>query len=374
MTLSRTARILIALLLVAAAAFVWINFFSNAPTPIPATPTVEQPAQPAETGEADAPAEGDAVVEGDAVAAGDATAEGDAPTVAVSPDGDAPTVVTTPNDAVVGREIRVAEFPFLVNEPPAEATEADAGEEGDETAEAGAGGETRASVNPFSPIVLPETASAVAEARPEATSSPNVETVDVPDAPTVETVQAEVPVPAAPAPRALAPAGSSTASLPRTLPGGTLPIAPDILSSPRAEPAMLTPLDLADRTAIREPDAPTASAPLPTLAGPDGEPDGDPMPLAVGEVPAAGTPDEPLVAGADGLARFLRDRNVAFTGSVVGSVGVGVFRVDGTTAPIVLALGQPLPDTEIVLTDLRGQAAEFTLQDTTHVLTLDLRR
>ena len=44
MTLSRTARILIALLLVAAAAFVWINFFAETPdTPPLAGPTVEAP-------------------------------------------------------------------------------------------------------------------------------------------------------------------------------------------------------------------------------------------------------------------------------------------------------------------------------------------
>ena len=356
MTLSRTARILIALLLVAAAAFVWINFFSTTPATTPATPTVTTPAQPDEADAAD-------------------PADDGAPTVPVSPDGSTPTVVTSPEDAVVGREVEVAEFPFLVDQPPAERAEVPDEADQADAAAGGAAGRARASINPFSPIVLPEPAAAtVVEARPEATATPDVQTVDVPDAPGVETVQAETPVPAAPAPRALAPAGSVPSTLPRALAGGTLPVAPDILTSSRAEPAVLTPIDLPDRTAIREPAGPVSSGRLPTLAGAEGDPSGDPSPLAPGEVPAAGTPDEPLVAGADGLARFLRDRNVAFTGSVVGSVGVGVFRVDGTASPIVLALGQSLPDTEIVLTDLRGQAAEFTLDDTTHVLTLDLRR
>jgi hypothetical protein len=40
----------------------------------------------------------------------------------------------------------------------------------------------------------------------------------------------------------------------------------------------------------------------------------------------------------------------------------------------VVALGQTLPDSEIVLTDLRGQQAELTLGDTSRILVLDLRR
>lgn len=360
MTLSRTARILIALLLVAAAVFVWINFFQNAPdTTTPATPTVTQPAQPG--------AEEDTATPG----------QDGAPAVTVAPDGSAPTVVTTPSDAVVGRDVEVAEFPFLVDQPPP----AEAAAETQETTEAGAGrpgGDARASINPFSPIVLPA-APSVAQASAaapsgDAGSSPAVQTVDVPSAPEVETVAAEVPVPAAPAPRALAPAGVGTSSLPRPLATGTLPVAPDVLTSTRAERETLAPIDLPDRTAIREPDAPLQATPLPALADAPREAGAEPTPLGPGEVPEAGTPDQPLVAGADSLARYLRDRNVAFTGSVVGSVGVGVFRVSGASAPIILALGQSLPDTEIVLTDLRGRAAEFTLDDTTHVLSLDLRR
>jgi hypothetical protein len=74
------------------------------------------------------------------------------------------------------------------------------------------------------------------------------------------------------------------------------------------------------------------------------------------------------------LARFLRDQNYAFTGSVLGPVGIGVFRSDLDPSPVVVALGQTLPETEIVLTDLRGQQAELRLGDTTQILTLDLRR
>jgi len=59
---------------------------------------------------------------------------------------------------------------------------------------------------------------------------------------------------------------------------------------------------------------------------------------------------------------------------VTGSIGVGVFRSSDASNPIVLALGQTLPDSDITLTQIGGQTAAFTLGDTTHVLTLDLRR
>jgi hypothetical protein len=355
-TLSRTARILIALLLVAAAAFVWINFFSSAPDAPPASPAVQAPAP-----SPDASGAVDGAVDG--------AADAGAPSVAVP--GAAPTVVAPSDGTVVGREVEVAELPFLIDQPPA----VELPEDGNGNGEAGIerpGGDARASVNPFSPIVAPASASA---GPAPATTPPEVEVVDVPDAPEVQDVAAQAPVPPAPAPRALAPAGAPAATLPRTVANGTLPVVPSVLRDTRAEPLAPTPIDLPQRTAVREPAGPVGAPPLPTLSGsPVGPASAEPTPLAAGAVPASGTPDQPLVAGADGLARYLRDRNVVFTGSVVGSVGVGVFRVAGTTAPIVLALGQTLPDTEIVLTDLRGQTAEFTLGDTTHVLSLDLRR
>ncbi len=70
----------------------------------------------------------------------------------------------------------------------------------------------------------------------------------------------------------------------------------------------------------------------------------------------------------------MRDENFSFTGSVLGPVSVGVFRSDLDNVPLVVALGQTLPDTDIVLTDLRGQQAELRLGDITQILTLDIRR
>ena len=368
MTLSRTARILIALLLVAAAAFVWINFFAETPdTPPLAGPTVEAPQAPAEGEGVDG-----ATVDSSAVDGGPAD---DAEAAdAIVDDGEAgpPTVVAGPDVDVVGRDVVVAELPFLITEPPAAAETPEA------EAEAAAAGATRpsfgarASVNPFSPIVVQEPAQAAAP--PAQPASPEVVEVEVPGAPPVEDTQAVAPTPRAPAPAALAPASPRTASLPRALPGGTLPVAPDVLTTSRSEPRQVAPPDLPVRAAIREPSAPNETPTLRPMGAALADGTAQPSPLGPGEVAAAGIPDRPLVSGADTLSQYLRDRNVAFTGSVVGSVGVGVFRMGGSSTPIVLALGQPLPDTEIVLTDLRGQAAQFTLGDTTHVLNLDLRR
>jgi hypothetical protein len=85
-------------------------------------------------------------------------------------------------------------------------------------------------------------------------------------------------------------------------------------------------------------------------------------------------PDAPMAAGVDPLSRYLRDNNVVFTGSVLGTVAVGVFRSADAAMPLVVSLGQTLPETDIVLTDLTGLKAEFTLADSTQVLSLDLRR
>jgi len=89
---------------------------------------------------------------------------------------------------------------------------------------------------------------------------------------------------------------------------------------------------------------------------------------------ANGSGNPPLQAGTDSLSRYLRDHNVRFTGTVLGPVSVGVFRSDQYTAPVVVSLGQDLPQTKITLTDLRGHEAVFSYQEATQSLSLDLRR
>lgn len=96
-----------------------------------------------------------------------------------------------------------------------------------------------------------------------------------------------------------------------------------------------------------------------------------PRPLPVTALASHG---QPLAAGITPLSRYLRDHNVTFTGSVLGPVSVGMFHTSQSEAAIVVSLGQALPDTTIILTDLRGQQAELTLGDASQILTMELRR
>ena len=159
---------------------------------------------------------------------------------------------------------------------------------------------------------------------------------------------------------------------------------PELLREPRVGSAAEE-VDFATVTAIAVPDAEPANLAASAAEPAQAEAPDQVEPIAPIETEApviadAPTPTTtptltpPLAAGATQLARFLRDQNYAFTGSVVGPVGVGVFRSDLDPAPVVVVLGQTLPDTEIVLTDLRGQQAELRLGDSTQILTLDLRR
>lgn len=427
MTLSRTARILLAFLLAIVAAFLWINVAATTPagrsflarsTPSasaggpPSVPDDAEDAREAEDARgAEAPQEsaeredgGDGAADPDAdssllpfIARDDADPAveseedeadddlepepGDSPagpTRDAAPDEGPPVVVAPGESDVVGRDVVVAEFPFLFTAPPVGDGVAEDAEDPPGPGEGRPGARARSELNPFSPIVL--RAPAIPASEEEAAAppqAPDVVEVDVPPAPRVDERAAAppaAPAPSAPAPRALAPSSPRTSGLPRALPSGSLPVAPDLLTDTRAEAAPGTPVRPPD-VAIREPSDPADPPPsLRPVGGSVAAGELEPTPLAPGEVASSGVPDRPLVAGSDALSRYLRDRNVTFTGSVVGSVGVGVFRVAGTSAPVVLALGQPLPDSDIVLTNLRGQAAEFTLGDTSQVLNLDLRR
>jgi hypothetical protein len=434
MAMSRTARILVAILLLAAAAFFWVNFYTqNRTAETPATDpaasdgvAVPPATTPAATEPASAVAEGDDAAPSDAAATpaepgGEPTAEVDAtpsteePTdldaVVVAPivgePGDGPPTVVVDAPVAVGREIVVADLPFLVTEPRPLAVDEELDTE--EVAQAvpvrGVTVPTRATVNPFSPVVVRVPP---APERDIPAADRAVTEVAVPAAPTpAEAAAAAAAARAsAPTPRAVAPAPvGETAGL-RPLPTGTvLSSTPSLLREPRAATAA-APVEVPPVVAVAVPDVeatvpgtdpvagnPTASTPsnvdpeplgAPSAAGPasDAAATADAttdQPGAVASPDAAATPPTPadpppLAAGASSLARFLRDGNYAFTGSVVGPISVGVFRSDRDATPLVVAIGQTLPDTDIVLTDLRGQQAELRLGDSTQILTLDLRR
>jgi hypothetical protein len=417
MALSRTARILIAILLLAAAAFFWVNFFvqgrvaqtpaqdpvaANPPVPTPSAATPSAPDVATEPADAAAPgAAPTASTQTDADAATEAEAAGDPEAVAGTPAGSIVVVVQDPPaiaiDApvAVSRDVVIADLPFLVTSPPLVAIDVEPeGEEGD--APGAVTVPTRATINPFSPVVV---------------RTPPPPDRDVPQP---GNVVGEVPVPAAPAgavtqqataavraptptPRPLAPATTVAAGLTRELPTGTvLSSTPDLLRSPRVG-TVADRVDLPAITAIAVPAAePVTIAPPPTPRAPIPQVDLRPVgPIAIpvattdeptivvddaatdgttGVATSGTTAGAPLPAGTTQLARYLRDYDYAFTGSVMGPVSVGVFRSQADPTPIVVALGQTLPNTEIVLTDLRGMQAELTLGDSTQILSLDLRR
>lgn len=390
MTLSREARILIGLLVLAIGAWVWLNFAHHEGTSQTLLNTGAQAAE--------------------------------------APPERTPSVAPT-----VARDVQIAELPFLVTAPPAETTAVTV--TGQEKSPTG-GAPTlppakRVSVNPFSPIIV-KTAPA-----PANSPSQPVQVVDVPirqppggTAVPTDVATTRQPI-NAPAPSAQAPATAEVGSFPQALPGGMLPVMPNILTTtvaPNAAPQE-APADLATVAAISVPEAQAAPMGLTGVTSSGGTPQmPTPLPLTSREraanpapqkkapsdlasvaaisVPKAkgspvtltgvassgGTPTmpaplpltsrtasrskpaPPLEAGLTPLSRYLRNHNFRFTGEVLGTVGVGVFRSSLDSAPLVLALGQKLPDTDIVLTNLKGQQAEFTQGDDKQVLILDLRR
>jgi hypothetical protein len=343
MTLSREARILIGLLVLAAGAWVWVNFAHH---------------------------------EGASKSALNAAVQ-----AAEAPPERTPSVAPT-----VARDVHIAELPFLVTAPP-KATEVAASTNTSTSTPASGGAPTlagakRVSVNPFSPIIV-KTA-----APPSSSESKPVQVVDVPIRKPSSQGSAAVPTDAAtlrqpisaPAPSAHAPAMAALGSFPRALPESTLPVVPDILMTtvaPNAVPQK-APADLASVAAISVPQVKGAPVTLAGIGSSGEATDGAqavpaPLPLATRTAPQS-KPTPPLEAGLTPLSRYLRDHNFKFTGEVLGAVGVGVFRSSSGSTPLVLALGQKLPNTDIVLTNLKGQQAEFTQGDDTQALILDLRR
>ncbi|MBW7917611.1 MAG: hypothetical protein H3C53_13140 [Trueperaceae bacterium] len=407
MTLSRTARILIALLLVAAAAFFWVNFFNQPETPAPllsqpATVPGAAAADAARTSPTTAPTTGAGGEVGSSPTVESATAQATGTPAATQPGAAdvattttpvAPAVVTPPT--VVLRDLVVDDLPFLVTAPPSPEAQVEADATADPTRpQAG----RRGNINPFSPVVVQAPpappAQVVAEAAPSrepdvvivenGTGGPagpaDATLVGTPGAPSATPAGASARTVVPPAPRPLAPAPTRAADLPRPLPSGTLPITPDILRDSRTVASVPSgPANLAEVAAVRVPDQ-SAPAPLPAvtphdeatvMAGPGVLGPGRPT---AESVTASTTNTLPLVVGADALSRYLRDNDVRFTGTALGPLSVGVFRAKQYDQPVVLTLGQALPDTEIVLADLRGYEAKFSLGNNTQVLSLDIRR
>jgi len=391
MTLSRTARILLALLLLSAAAFVWFTFLeqrgsvangpANSDTP-PNDVAVAPP--PSASTPATSPSEAEAT---DAARTMDAADVMGATTLPTSPvDTDAETVDTAPgapDTAAIGES----------NGSP-EASGSDAAP-GATTSVTVAPSVTEVASTPTTrPLgdvevltlpLLPESEAEMPEqAADVGTSDQNAVHTFNPFAPVGTTLgivseetngePSDVTLGAVPVPTAVLPSPTVRTRTLTPLPSGTLRSTPDLLRDRRADPGVAPPSNLANRAILSVP-ASTGFATSSTRTAAPGSPLGTTLvPLPPGAVAPDETAEAERSLGNDPVARYLQERNVRFTGVVTGSIGVGVFRSSDASNPIVLALGQTLPDSDITLTQIGGQTAAFTLGDTTHVLTLDLRR
>ncbi|MDR9391460.1 MAG: hypothetical protein RI554_05465 [Trueperaceae bacterium] len=370
MTLSRTSRILLGLLLLAVAAFVWVNLAGGGLGPPAPTTADVAPNDSA----ANAPETSDGETNDGSPASRGADADPAPPAAAPREAADGPSDVDVvalpsqdggdaPSPRIVARDVELATFPATPTPSDAEADAA----AGDADTEEGVLGDVpdpalsasdavaRATrLNPFASV-----AAGVGDAASGASPT------DDPTDPDPDVARA-LPAPTVPA--------TPDAATPRrALPGRMLASSPTLLQRPRTDPgpAARSGSDGGASAAVPSPGLPSATVPTDAAGTPT-------LPQGA----AATSPDLLGTSGGGGLATTtdgtlaptLDAAGVRFTGSVVGSVGVGVFRMAGDPAPVVLALGQSLPGSDIVLADVGGRTATFALGDATHVLTLDPRR
>ncbi len=337
-----------------------------------------------------------AVTEGAAV-----TAIPDIPVVALDP---AITAVAVSAPVIqAATEIEIAELPFLIVSPPLLVDPSLTTDGIQNTATTLQTNAQRASVNPFAPLILTEVVA------PSTPANSGLVEVAIPDRPQPIEVTApdtivESPPPVltiSPSTRALtAPILSATNTL-RPLPSGSLPTAPSLLRQTLVTPLANTdsPLngdaDLSSEvSSITRPSletAPALAAPTVSRSTLQNAAAADIDTMTTSELPtlltaplaslaaedesAANRPDtSSTVVGSSALSRYLRDNNVRFTGSATGPVSVGVFRSTLSDRPIVIPLGDTLPDTNFVLASLKGQEAAFKDEEEIKSLALDLWR
>jgi len=250
----------------------------------------------------------------------------------------------------VARDVGVAELPLLVTEPPAAEAEPEI--------PAPVTGGADSTLNPFSPLLLPSPERAAEPpppAQPPVAAEPPPSTPPAPStglpAPAPETA----PIVPAPAPRARL----STPSIPAALgarmqPAATGTLRTGILGRTLGA-SSTTPNPLAEAAAIRVPPSLTPPQAPSTTRGAL-----TPLGLAGG--------DGYATAAENRVSRSLRERRVAFTAMVTGT---GIFRVGEGTAPVLMAVGDRLPGTDLVLSRLTSRAAQFTEDDARHTLSLN---
>ena len=322
----------------------------------------------------------------------------------------------------IADEIEVLELPFLVTQPPAPPPEED-------TLSASRTTRQRSSVNPFTPMVLatappappirsvppPQAPQAVvtSTSRPTATPAPSRTVANTTTSPVQLSPEVLPPIPRPVTP----PSSQATISrLPQALPNGTLPVTPTLLSRPtrpvavsESSPIAHAPpaVDITQVVAVRTPSTMSASTPVSTTSSVPASNSVSSVPPAVSTTPPNNTVNTALAStgeqvemenlapiglstalsrsfeqpqpiqtsvapGITALSRYLRDTNLSFTGAVLGPVSLAVFNANQQSFSV--QLGQNLPDTDIILTDIKNHEVELTQGNESQVLILDLRR
>lgn len=301
-------------------------------------------------------------------------------------------------------EIDIAELPFLIVSPPLLVDPTLTPEGTQNTVTPLQANAQRASVNPFAPLVLTEII------EPTTPADPGLVEVAIPDRPqpievTVQDTIVESPPPVltiSPSTRALTAPNMAASTTLRPLPSGSLPTTPSLLRQTLVTPLANTDSGLnetnnlpSEVTSVTRPSLENAPAiAAPTVSRTSFQ---NAAPVTIDSVASSETPTlltSPLaslsaeeeenltnrpdtsstVIGTSALSRYLRDNNVRFTGSATGPVSVGVFRSALSDRPIVIPLGDTLPDTNFVLASLKGQEAAFKDEEEIKSLALDLWR
>ena len=299
-----------------------------------------------------------------------------------------------PETPAVARDVGVEELPLLVTEPPKKQDEVEI------PAPVTGGGDS--TLNPFSPLLLPQTAEptpppASPIAAPPAAASPAAASPTPaptqPPAPSPPTAPAPAaPAAATPAPRPVAPvppARAARPTLPRSL-GASLRAPVSAISNPETGPlgralgvqgADVQSAQVNDSgspstfAAVRAPSSltPLGTAPTANAAGDGGCCSAQQVALGSG-LSTLGlgsgnrTGDGNFTSlGGNRVSRALSSLQVHFTAMVTGTA---IFRLGDDTTPVLLALGETLPGTELKLTNLTSRGAQFTEDDVRHTLFL----
>lgn len=265
-----------------------------------------------------------------------------------------------PETPSVARDVGVEELPLLVTEP-----KPDEAEQPEVPAPVLGGGDS--TVNPFSPLLLPR-AAPPAPAQP-APASPAPPAVAAPaPAPAVAAPPTPAPSPAAPVPEA----HTGTAPLPRSLtaklrPARTVPTALRATPLARALGTGTAPPALGPAAELAAVRTPTEALPLPSRAASGGA-QRVARGYGLGVIGLGGSEGNFTSGGSNRVSRALGALQVSFTAMATGT---GIFRVGDAPTPVLLAPGETLPGTGLVLTRLTDRGAQFAEDDVRHTLFLN---